>query len=155
MTCWMEKLPVLRLCGETNIMLQPILNFPLLFHLSLAQFPLCAFALLLIRLACACVFFRSVMEKSFLEYYDFYEGVCKERLHLQGQNLQVTFYSNLCSSHLHFCKIHSEIEILLNMFKWQRKSYVKRIFIMQRVTKMQSSLKKKTCNTLLNAGARK
>lgn len=32
---------------------------------------------------------RSVMEKSFLEYYDFYEGVCKERLHLQGQNMQV------------------------------------------------------------------
>ncbi|XP_076018755.1 ubiquitin-conjugating enzyme E2 Z [Genypterus blacodes] len=30
----------------------------------------------------------SVMEKSFLEYYDFYEGVCKERLHLQGQNMQ-------------------------------------------------------------------
>lgn len=30
------------------------------------------------------------MEKSFLEYYDFYEGVCKERLHLQGQNMQVT-----------------------------------------------------------------
>jgi hypothetical protein len=29
------------------------------------------------------------MEKSFLEYYDFYEGVCKERLHLQGQNMQV------------------------------------------------------------------
>lgn len=32
---------------------------------------------------------RSVMEKSFLEYYDFYEGVCKERLYLQGQNMQV------------------------------------------------------------------
>lgn len=29
------------------------------------------------------------MEKSFLEYYDFYEGVCKDRLHLQGQNMQV------------------------------------------------------------------
>lgn len=29
------------------------------------------------------------MEKSFLEYYDFYEGVCKERLHLQGKNMQV------------------------------------------------------------------
>lgn len=29
------------------------------------------------------------MEKSFMEYYDFYEGVCKERLHLQGQNMQV------------------------------------------------------------------
>lgn len=29
------------------------------------------------------------MEKSFLEYYDFYEGVCKERLYLQGQNMQV------------------------------------------------------------------
>lgn len=24
-----------------------------------------------------------------MEYYDFYEGVCKERLHLQGQNMQV------------------------------------------------------------------
>ncbi|XP_016319909.1 ubiquitin-conjugating enzyme E2 Z [Sinocyclocheilus anshuiensis] len=34
---------------------------------------------------------RSVMEKSFLEYYDFYEGVCKERLHLQGQNMQDPF----------------------------------------------------------------
>ncbi|XP_059413732.1 ubiquitin-conjugating enzyme E2 Z [Carassius carassius] len=33
----------------------------------------------------------SVMEKSFLEYYDFYEGVCKERLHLQGQNMQDPF----------------------------------------------------------------
>lgn len=29
------------------------------------------------------------MEKSFLEYYDFCEGVCKERLHLQGQNMRV------------------------------------------------------------------
>lgn len=37
---------------------------------------------------CLCVI-RSVMEKSFLEYYDFYEGVCKERLYLQGQNMQV------------------------------------------------------------------
>uniref|UniRef100_A0A3Q3VUR8 Ubiquitin-conjugating enzyme E2 Z n=1 Tax=Mola mola TaxID=94237 RepID=A0A3Q3VUR8_MOLML len=33
----------------------------------------------------------SVMEKSFLEYFDFYEGVCKERLHLQGQNMQDPF----------------------------------------------------------------
>ncbi|KAM4531647.1 ubiquitin-conjugating enzyme E2 Z [Odontesthes bonariensis] len=33
----------------------------------------------------------SVMEKSFLEYYDFYEGVCRERLHLQGQNMQDPF----------------------------------------------------------------
>ncbi|XP_013879758.1 ubiquitin-conjugating enzyme E2 Z [Austrofundulus limnaeus] len=33
----------------------------------------------------------SVMEKSFLEYNDFYEGVCKERLHLQGQNMQDPF----------------------------------------------------------------
>ncbi|XP_052407326.1 ubiquitin-conjugating enzyme E2 Z isoform X2 [Carassius gibelio] len=32
-----------------------------------------------------------VMEKSFLEYYDFYEGVCKEHLHLQGQNMQDPF----------------------------------------------------------------
>ncbi|KAJ3601327.1 hypothetical protein NHX12_032298 [Muraenolepis orangiensis] len=32
-----------------------------------------------------------VMEKSFMEYYDFYEGVCKERLHLQGQNMQDPF----------------------------------------------------------------
>lgn len=38
---------------------------------------------------CLCVI-RSVMEKSFLEYYDFYEGVCKERLYLQGQNMQVS-----------------------------------------------------------------
>lgn len=34
------------------------------------------------------------MEKSFLEYYDFYEGVCKERLHLQGQNMQVMVLSS-------------------------------------------------------------
>ncbi|KAF7698018.1 ubiquitin-conjugating enzyme E2 Z [Silurus meridionalis] len=33
----------------------------------------------------------AVMEKSFLEYYDFYESVCKERLHLQGQNMQDPF----------------------------------------------------------------
>ncbi|MBN3312879.1 UBE2Z enzyme, partial [Atractosteus spatula] len=33
----------------------------------------------------------SVMEKSFLEYYDFYEGSCKERLHLQGQTMQDPF----------------------------------------------------------------
>nr|XP_057905876.1 ubiquitin-conjugating enzyme E2 Z [Doryrhamphus excisus] len=33
----------------------------------------------------------SVMEKSFLEYYDFYEGVCKDRLHLQGQNMKDPF----------------------------------------------------------------
>ncbi|KAG5855087.1 ubiquitin-conjugating enzyme E2 Z-like isoform X1 [Anguilla anguilla] len=47
----------------------------------------------------------SVMEKSFLEYYDFYEGVCKERLHLQGQTMQDPFgekrghfdYQNLLS----------------------------------------------------------
>uniref|UniRef100_A0A8C5IWV9 Ubiquitin-conjugating enzyme E2 Z n=2 Tax=Passeriformes TaxID=9126 RepID=A0A8C5IWV9_JUNHY len=32
---------------------------------------------------------RGVMEKSFMEYLDFYEGVCKERLHLQGQTMQV------------------------------------------------------------------
>ncbi|PKU31352.1 atp synthase f complex subunit mitochondrial [Limosa lapponica baueri] len=31
---------------------------------------------------------RGVMEKSFMEYYDFYEGVCKERLYLQGQTMQ-------------------------------------------------------------------
>lgn len=41
------------------------------------------------RAMCLCVI-RSVMEKSFLEYYDFYEGVCKERLYLQGQNMQVS-----------------------------------------------------------------
>lgn len=41
--------------------------------------------------ACFLFFPRSVMEKSFLEYYDFYEGVCKERLHLQGQNMQVIY----------------------------------------------------------------
>lgn len=29
------------------------------------------------------------MEKSFLEYYDFYEVACKDRLHLQGQTMQV------------------------------------------------------------------
>ncbi|CAI5790135.1 UBC core domain-containing protein [Podarcis lilfordi] len=34
---------------------------------------------------------RGVMEKSFMEYYDFYEGVCKERLHLQGQTMQDPF----------------------------------------------------------------
>ncbi|XP_077590033.1 ubiquitin-conjugating enzyme E2 Z isoform X1 [Stigmatopora nigra] len=33
----------------------------------------------------------SVMEKSFLQYYDFYEGICKERLHLQGQKLKDPF----------------------------------------------------------------
>lgn len=33
---------------------------------------------------------RGVMEKSFMEYYDFYEGVCKERLYLQGQTMQVS-----------------------------------------------------------------
>lgn len=25
-----------------------------------------------------------------MEYYDFYEGVCKERLYLQGQTMQVS-----------------------------------------------------------------
>ncbi|OCT62149.1 ubiquitin-conjugating enzyme E2 Z-like [Xenopus laevis] len=34
---------------------------------------------------------RSVMEKSFMEYYDFYEAVCKDRFHLQGQNMQDPF----------------------------------------------------------------
>uniref|UniRef100_A0A452ICR9 Ubiquitin-conjugating enzyme E2 Z n=1 Tax=Gopherus agassizii TaxID=38772 RepID=A0A452ICR9_9SAUR len=33
---------------------------------------------------------RGVMEKSFMEYFDFYEGACKERLHLQGQTMQVS-----------------------------------------------------------------
>uniref|UniRef100_G1QQT6 Ubiquitin-conjugating enzyme E2 Z n=1 Tax=Nomascus leucogenys TaxID=61853 RepID=G1QQT6_NOMLE len=32
-----------------------------------------------------------VMEKSFLEYYDFYEVACKDRLHLQGQTMQDPF----------------------------------------------------------------
>ncbi|XP_072105039.1 ubiquitin-conjugating enzyme E2 Z isoform X2 [Mobula birostris] len=31
---------------------------------------------------------RSVMEKSFMEFYDFYELSCKDRLHLQGQTMQ-------------------------------------------------------------------
>uniref|UniRef100_A0A8C3IV79 Ubiquitin-conjugating enzyme E2 Z n=1 Tax=Chrysemys picta bellii TaxID=8478 RepID=A0A8C3IV79_CHRPI len=34
---------------------------------------------------------RGVMEKSFMEYFDFYEGACKERLHLQGQTMQDPF----------------------------------------------------------------
>ncbi|XP_068920442.1 ubiquitin-conjugating enzyme E2 Z [Petaurus breviceps papuanus] len=34
---------------------------------------------------------RGVMEKSFMEYYDFYEVVCKDRLHLQGQTMQDPF----------------------------------------------------------------
>lgn len=38
---------------------------------------------------CSLFAFRGVMEKSFMEYYDFYEGVCKERLYLQGQTMQV------------------------------------------------------------------
>lgn len=38
---------------------------------------------------CSLLAFRGVMEKSFMEYYDFYEGVCKERLYLQGQTMQV------------------------------------------------------------------
>ncbi|XP_019714179.1 ubiquitin-conjugating enzyme E2 Z [Hippocampus comes] len=33
----------------------------------------------------------SVMEKSFLEFFEFYEGVCKARLHLQGQNMKDPF----------------------------------------------------------------
>ncbi|XP_029429867.1 ubiquitin-conjugating enzyme E2 Z isoform X1 [Rhinatrema bivittatum] len=33
----------------------------------------------------------NVMEKSFMEYYDFYEVVCKDRLHLQGQSMQDPF----------------------------------------------------------------
>lgn len=43
------------------------------------------------------------MEKSFLEYYDFYEGVCKERLHLQGQNMQVMIVSNIVCMHVRVC----------------------------------------------------
>lgn len=39
---------------------------------------------------CSLLAFRGVMEKSFMEYYDFYEGVCKERLYLQGQTMQVS-----------------------------------------------------------------
>ncbi|KAG2461032.1 IF2B1 protein, partial [Polypterus senegalus] len=41
----------------------------------------------------------SVMEKSFLEYYDFYEGACKERLHLQGQTLQYLSWMILVKIH--------------------------------------------------------
>lgn len=45
------------------------------------------------------------MEKSFLEYFDFYEGVCKERLHLQGQNMQVTTECfSAVSDHLGPCR---------------------------------------------------
>ncbi|ERE68115.1 ubiquitin-conjugating enzyme E2 Z-like protein [Cricetulus griseus] len=40
---------------------------------------------------------RGVMEKSFLEYYDFYEVACKDRLHLQGQTMQVTSTSHKMS----------------------------------------------------------
>lgn len=43
------------------------------------------------------------MEKSFLEYYDFYEGVCKERLHLQGQNMQVMIVSNIVCMYVCVC----------------------------------------------------
>lgn len=58
--------------------------------------------------------FRSVMEKSFLEYYDFYEGVCKERLHLQGQNMQVSIYFFLLD---YFCLIRQcfQYKIILNV----------------------------------------
>ncbi|XP_043911329.1 ubiquitin-conjugating enzyme E2 Z [Protopterus annectens] len=34
---------------------------------------------------------RKVMEKSFLDYYDFYEVACKDRIHLQGQTMQDPF----------------------------------------------------------------
>ena len=31
------------------------------------------------------------MEKSFPDYYDYYESVCKSNSHLSGQNMQVNF----------------------------------------------------------------
>lgn len=93
MTCLKAKSPVQKLCGETHIFVQLMLLVPVT---CLIPFILCHFVLILSSLSdfklpgvCLCVF-RSVMEKSFLEYYDFYEGVCKDRLHLQGQNMQVT-----------------------------------------------------------------
>ncbi len=33
---------------------------------------------------------REVMEKSFPEYYDYYESVCRNNAHLTGQNMQVS-----------------------------------------------------------------
>lgn len=74
-------MPVLKLFGETYIRIELILN--LLSHFFCLN--LCVHVCL----------FRSVMEKSFLEYYDFYEGVCKERLYLQGQNMQVGVATHL------------------------------------------------------------
>lgn len=84
-TCWREKFFVLKLCCEILI----FIFFIFLYHLH----SIFVFYLLTKCIKRVNVFiFRSVMEKSFLEYYDFYEGVCKERLHLQGQNMQVSIY---------------------------------------------------------------
>lgn len=106
MTCWRAKCPVPKLCGETN--------FTLLLSQTSPLFS--SFCLSADRCVLVCVF-RSVMEKSFLEYYDFYEGVCKERLHLQGQNMQVNifliiyypFTSAIFIFHLHDARIYQYI----------------------------------------------
>ncbi len=31
------------------------------------------------------------MEKSFPDYYEYYESVCRNNIHLSGQNMQVRF----------------------------------------------------------------
>lgn len=33
---------------------------------------------------------REVMEKSFPDYYDYYEGICKTNMHKQGETMQVS-----------------------------------------------------------------
>lgn len=55
------------------------------------------------------------MEKSFLEYYDFYEGVCKERLHLQGQNMQVMTVCKCALLHFMLCPVMSIVIITLEI----------------------------------------
>lgn len=44
-------------------------------------------------LKCASVCdFREVMEKSFPDYYDYYEGICKNNMHQHGETMQVKLY---------------------------------------------------------------
>lgn len=59
------------------------------------------------------------MEKSFLEYYDFYEGVCKERLHLQGQNMQVVliFFFKKSAHLVLLCISHSAASVISLMLR--------------------------------------
>ncbi|XP_069763131.1 ubiquitin-conjugating enzyme E2 Z isoform X1 [Narcine bancroftii] len=62
---------------------------------------------------------RSVMEKSFLEFYDFYELSCKDRLHLQGQTMQDPFGER--RGHFDYQTLLNRLQIIRQRLKKKNK----------------------------------